>query len=317
MRQLLQDAARGLISKGVLILISLLCPVVVSAQEQILLLLSSDSASYVEIADTIEAQHPRLSFTRKQVDTLRSLPQTRLAAYQRIIAIGSSATEATLQAAQPGTEILSTFIPMQKFQQLLEDYGTLIRTHQIQIRAAYLDQPLYRQLRLAKLIQPQLNTLGFVIGEDSQSYLDQLQSLAPQQNLALNFARLSENDSPIQRIQPVISASDLFLVLPDRVTFNPITAKWLLYLSYQHRVPLIAFSENYVRAGAVAACITRPEDAGMQTAEQLRQLLNGEPVATGYSRFYSVITNPRTARKLKLSIPTPERLLHQLKEAEQ
>lgn len=315
MQQLLQDAKR-LISSGVLILFSLLWPAAASAQEQILLILSNSNANYSQIADTIERQHQSVEFTRKQIAELKSLPQTRLAGFERIIAIGSGATELAIKAAKPGTQILSTFIPSQNFKRLSKDYKLLIDTNKLTVSATYLDQSLQRQLLLAQLIQPELKTLGFIIGEDSQPYLDQLMELAPRQNLAIKYARLKDDDSPIQRIQPIINSTELFLVLPDRTTFNPITAKWLLYLSYQNQVPLIAFSQNYVKAGAVAACITSPTDAGRQTADQLRNLLNDQPVATGYSSYFSVITNPRTARKLNLSIPTPERLQQQIQEAE-
>ena len=315
MQQLLQDATR-LIRSGAWILICLLLSAAVSAQEPILLILSDNNASNTQIATTIEQHHQSRSFVRKQVDELKSMPHTRLAEFGKIIAIGSNATELAIPAARPGALIISVFIPSQTFQRLIGDFQVLIKTNQLKISASYLDQPLHRQLLLAKLIQPQLQTLGFIVGEDSQSYLDQLTQLTPLNNLKIEYAHLREDDSPIQRIQPIINRSELFLVLPDQVTFNPITAKWLLYLSYQHQIPLIAFSQNYVRAGAIAACITSPTDAGRHTADQLRALLNEESINSGYNPYFSVITNPRTARKLNLPIPTPERLVQQINEAE-
>lgn len=281
-----------------------------------MMLLSDDSARYEQIAASIRQQHPQLMFSERQVDETRSLPQTRLAGFKTIIAIGSHATELAIKAAEPASRILSTFIPSNRFQRLAKDYALLIRANQLELYTTFLDQPMHRQLALARLIQPQLSSLGFVIGEDSKRFLIPLKTQASNQNIALKYVELRGNDSPIKRIQPIIHATDAFLVLPDRTTFNPITAKWLLYLSYKDRVPLIASSRNYVTAGAIAACITEPEDAARATAEQLQALLNKQPVRQGYSHYFSVVTNPTAARKLELRIATPERLTQQLIEAE-
>ncbi|SEQ90471.1 ABC transporter substrate binding protein [Amphritea atlantica] len=281
-----------------------------------LLLLSSDNPAYQSVASTIISQGPTIRMDTSYPEHLTENATAHLAAYQLLITVGSQATEFALQFAQQNSTIVSTFIPSQRFQQLSQKYAVELKQRKISITAIYLDQPLQRQLKLASHIKPELKSLGFTLGPDSLYMLPQLKDAAASMGLTLNYQTLSLEDNPIQRIQPIMESSDLFLVIPDQSTFNKTTAKWLLYMSLRNRVPLLAFSQNYVKAGAIAACITTPEDIGRFTAEQLHLIAGGTLPPPSFSPYFKVITNPRIARQLNLSIQTAEQLQKQIMEAE-
>ncbi|MBU2967652.1 ABC transporter substrate binding protein [Amphritea sp. 2_MG-2023] len=281
-----------------------------------LLLLSSDSPAYQTVATSIISQGPTIPIDTSYPDNLTDNAATHLATYSLLIAVGTKATEFAMQFAAQDSVILSTFIPSQGFHKLSEEYATALKERGISTTAIYLDQPLERQLKLATQIKPDLKRLGFTLGPDSQYLLPQLESAATNLNLSLNYQTLTLESNPIQSIQPVMEDSDLFLVIPDQSTLNRTTAKWLLYMSLRNQVPLLAFSQNYVKAGAVAACITTPEEIGRYTAEQLHIIIQGALPLPSHSPYFTIITNPRVARKLGLKIKTADELQQTIVESE-
>jgi len=281
-----------------------------------LLLLSSENPAYESVASKIISQGPTISMDTSYTDHMTDNAKNHLESYRLLITVGSLATEFAMKFAQQNSTIVSTFIPSQRFQQLSEKYSRELKQREISTTAIFLDQPLQRQLKLATEIRPQLKRLGFTLGPDSKYILPELKEAAAAMNLSLNYQMLTLEDNPIQRIQPIMESSDLFLVIPDQSTLNKTTAKWLLYMSLRNRVPLLAFSQNYVKAGAVAACISTPEDIGRYTAEQLHLIARGSLPPPSFSPYFKVVTNPRIARQLNLSIKTAEQLQQLIVEAE-
>ncbi|RRC99532.1 ABC transporter substrate-binding protein [Amphritea balenae] len=281
-----------------------------------LIVQSDASSTYQEVTNTLIKESPSLQFETLSLEQLKEQPESTLAEYPLLITVGTNATAFVLEKATHQSTILSTFIPSQRFEQLNHQYAFKLLKHKMNLTGVFLDQPVKRQLQLAQLIQPELKTLGLTLGPNSIEILPKLKLAANELGIELNYEALSQEDNPIQRIQPIIKESDLFLVIPDRNTFNQTTAKWLLYMSYRNRKPLIAFSQNYVKAGAIAACISSPEDIGRMTAQQLKTISSGVTPPPTYSPFFSVVTNSRAARQIHLAIPTAERLRQQLLEVE-
>ena len=83
------------------------------------------------------------------------------------------------------------------------------------------------------------------------------------------FVSISAKDNPIHKIEPVLSRSDVFIPISDSRLINIATAKWILHLSYRHKVPVIAFSKSYLKAGALAAIYSSPADVAKILSEWL------------------------------------------------
>ena len=281
-----------------------------------LLLLSSESPTYQSVASTIISQGPAFRIDTSYPSHLAQKPEQHLSPYKLIISIGSKATEFAMQYAGNNTIIFSTFIPSRKFHKLSQKYSNQLTDKKVTLTAVFLDQPIKRQLQLAKLIQPRLKNIGLTLGPGSLERLPELEKATKEMALHLNHEILTSSDNPIQRIQPIMDVSDLFLVIPDPSTFNKTTAKWLLYMSLRSKVPLLAFSHNFVKAGAAAACISTPEDIGRYTAELLHLIEGGSIPPATFSPYFKVVTNPKSARQLGLVISTPENLQKQIQEGE-
>lgn len=314
--QRVHQAARTLLSRGVLLFVCLLCH---SAQAEVLLLLSSDAPYYGETANSLKTaagEDPTNALTFK-VLTLQS-PEADTAltqTWQLIVAIGSKATQQVL--SEPGNSpVLSIFTPKNAFENIKvrEDAGS-----PRSVSVIYLDQPLERVVNLATRLMPEAKQLGAVFGPISKTWEDGLKSLASQRGIALNSAHLTPEDNPVAVLRPLVRGSDLFIALPDHAPLNRAVAKWILHLSFQQKVPVIGFSKAYTNAGALASIYSSPEDIGRQAGQFIvARLIEGDTTLpqAQYPRYFTISTNFTVAGSLGIHLPPDNELYRSLEQQE-
>lgn len=285
-----------------------------------LIVLSDNTPSYQKVLRSISSA-TQTNFDSISVSKLTKTPEI-LSENERdyIVAIGSRATAFLMERLPEGSStLIATFIPRRSYQALVAKYKNAPIVREKGVAAVYLDQPYTRQLRLARLIKPEAKILSVAFSSASATDLPLLTRATKETGFTLKHTVLNENHSPIKQLQPLIEASDLFLTLPDKAVFNRTTAKWILYISYRQRVPLLGFSKKYVDAGAVAGVYSSPEQIGQQTGELLNQLQQSVQNIhrSVYPIYFSVATNPSAAKSLRIHIPDATQLEQQLREAEQ
>jgi putative ABC transport system substrate-binding protein len=97
---------------------------------------------------------------------------------------------------------------------------------------------------------------------------------------------------------------DFVVCPPDGTLYNSTTVRPLILASLENRLPVIGFSESFVRSGAVAAVYPDYFDVGAQAGELARDYLAGTSLpANEKPRKLKVAANPRVARLLGLRIP--------------
>jgi len=292
----------------------LLLLVVPELQARNLVVLSQDRAIYRDVAREV-AQHYSGSLQVTTMSQLKAAPNLLASRTDITVAVGAAATEYLLQVLPVSRRLLATFLPESSWRRLSEQYGSRWPRRD-RLSAIYVDQPLERQLALARLIMPAARTVGTVVGQATQPRLGKLAEVARKYQFELVHRSLAQLDNPVKRLQPLIQRSDIFIPLPDQAVFNRTTAKWILYIAYRQRVPLIGFSRKYVEAGAVAAVYSSPQQLGRQGGEFLQRYnVSAGPLPKAqFPRYYSVISNRVAARSLQLLLPSDAELSRQLKE---
>ncbi|MBV0934462.1 ABC transporter substrate-binding protein [Marinobacterium weihaiense] len=294
------------------LLASLLCLLPLTAQatpanDAPLLVLSGFSPSYNQVRDAIV----RTAQVKPDIITLDQLASRHRQA-GLVVAVGSRACEQLLSQYDPQTQLICTFLPSTTFTLLQQTL--LPNSSRARISAIFIDQPLQRQIHLARLISPQGQVLGSALGSSSRALQQALQTGSQAARFELLTAHLTPQDNPIEKLTPVISASDVFLVIPDSSVFNRAISKWLLYLSLRNQLPVIGFSEHYTQAGATASVHSSATQIGRQTGEWLNRLQSGAGLPPpSHPAYFNVSTNPVAARTLKLDLPTPAELERQLR----
>src|SRR5580658_2626679 len=96
---------------------------------------------------------------------------------------------------------------------------------------------------------------------------------------------------------------DFVVCPPDGTLYNSTTVRPLVLASLENRLPLIGFSESFVRSGAVAAIYPDYFDVGSQAALLAKTYLAGGNMPLSEKpRKLKVAANPKVARLLGLRI---------------
>lgn len=235
-----------------------------------------------------------------------------------LVSVGARALE-ILIANDHDRACLSVLVPANKF--LGDVKHNPIAQSMLQrgeLSAIYMDQPPARQLNFARLVNPQLKSIGTIYDQYSTELANQLAESAAQLTIEFHKQSLSEQDNPVATLRKMYADIDVFLALPGKYIFNPSTAKWMLYLSYQNRKPLLGFSADYVQAGAFAAVFSNPADIALQASEWIKAAAENDYKfnAPGYPTHFNVSINKQVAARINLESLSEEQLHRQLLQME-
>lgn len=290
---------------------------------QIQILLSDSGGSYSELVESLEQQlntrvpgHVRLRVQRVPADTteldrvLATPPSARPAL---IVPVGMRATTLALRGA--GTvPVLSLLIPLDSYTTLLDTRPEVAGRAPPSRSAIYLDQPLGRQLDLLQVLLPGIHHIAALTGPASQSRIAELQSLCAQRDLRLSTQSVASN--PVQALTPLLEQAEALLALPDPAVFNRTSLQAILLTTYRGGVPVLGFSQAYVRAGALAAVHSTARQIGQQAGDWIAELVHHGQWQLGTPRFpvyYSVSVNRQVAQSLGIRVAGEDTLLAQLR----
>lgn len=216
------------------------------------------------------------------------------------VALGTQAT-AALAASGLSAPVLAALIPRGSFERVLAGSA---RKASSEFTAIYLDQPLGRQLTMVRMALPQAKRVGVLWGPDSWLKAPSFRTLAVAHGFSVNEAGLEGKFNVFSDLRQVLGGSDVFLALADPLVFNSDSIQNILLTTFRARVPLVAFSPAYVRAGALLALHATPEQAGRQAATLVLEVLRGQPLPERpvESNDFEVAVNEHVARALNLTL---------------
>lgn len=305
-----------LLRRSLLFLFLLFCVLLSSrAAEWAVVIVSSErSAAYQEAADAVLGELARGGVARRDVQQMTvaewraaGVPGARL-----YITLGLDAAGA-LARSEVRTPVLCTLLPLASFERVLRDSG---RRASSQFTALYLNQPLTRQLDLARLALPQARRVGVLLGGESLAQQSQLEDAAETRGLKLVSAKVASQEPVFNDLKKILDDADLLLALADPQIYNSSSIQNILLTSFRARVPMLAFSPAYVRAGALLAVYSTPTQIGQQAGTMARSFLQGRPLGLPqYPQDFSVSVNEHVARSLGLNLE-PQALTERLRRLE-
>lgn len=274
------------------------------------LVLSGDAEAYQRtaqaVADALQAAQPAITTVRTEVDAFDG---KILAPDDVLVAIGTRAAQ-ELSRHNGKHRLICTLITEQS-------YAGLPAAGRGQRSAVFIDQPVARQLALIRAALPDWTRIAIVHGAQSAGFVKAVSAAAPAQGLTVRAAQVSDDQTLYSALQAVLSRPAVLLAVPDPKVFNNFTIQNVLLTAYRHRAPVVGFSPAYVRAGAVMAVYSTPEQMGRQAAEQAVQAAQGAPLPeAGYPAQFSVNINPHVARSLSLELPDAAALEAKLRRME-
>lgn len=238
--------------------------------EQIILLTSQTGEAYQAFTDSFsETYHSNNTLDSNiQIKTLSisdSFPSKDNRNLNNVLLITVGTKAAKLAASMKlDVPVIQAMLPFSAYQKIAREHKTCaVHT------AIYIDQPISRQLDLSKEIFPELKVYGFFLGDISkQRYEVEKKSHSFPDKVAKTMI-IQESKELAWSLRSLSEKVDVFIALNDPLVFNPNNAKWLLYMAYQERKPVIGFSQPYVSAGAAASVYSTASQLGKQTAEMV------------------------------------------------
>jgi putative tryptophan/tyrosine transport system substrate-binding protein len=269
----------------------------------VLIVSSERSAAYVDASESLVAELERGGVARNDVQqvTLSEWADLGDRSSKLIVTLGFEAAQA-LATSNVRTPILCALLPRSSFERVLRGSSRKVSP---QFSALYLDQPLSRQLELIRLAMPSLKRIGVLWGPESQIHAASLRALAPSSGFQLVEGVVTPEEPLFPALKRVLDEADVLLAFADPVVFNGNSVQNVLLASFRARVPLVAFSSAYVRAGAVLALYVTPSQIGQQVGSLARGVvLQGKslPFMPLYAQNFTITVNEHVARSLGLNL---------------
>lgn len=289
-----------------------------TATAQTLVVLSGDAPLYEnymsglrnELAST--GQHEELVVRQERELSLGQKAE----GYTAIVAVGVGAAQKVKSLEAGEAKILYTLMPSTTYRWLSSDSDS--KSSRNNSSVLYLDQPLKRYLALIRAIYGRQDiAIGLLYSGESEAQYVRLREQA--NGFTIKAFKVDQPGEIITAIQQKMRDVDVLLVLPDAKLFNSQSVQAVLLTTFRMKLPIAAFSDGFVQAGAIAGLISKPEDVGRQTAEILGCLkINcaGSESKEAWPKYFSISVNKAVARRLGIEIADPDRLVDQIKSME-
>lgn len=269
---------------------------VLAAPLRVTVVLSEEGGAYQEFNRSLGKL---LSPDRYTLETQRA--DEALKPSDLYIAAGMKAASILKQNERP---MLAVLVPRASYEKLF--FGGSQRA--VPRSAIFLDQPLERQLALLTNALPGVRHVG-VLYTEAPPELAGLRRLLAEQKMKLHERGVDQTHQLNDALEAVLEESEVLFVLPDADIYNASTIRNILLTSYRKQVPLVGISQAYVKAGALCAVYSSPEQVAMQAAAMIERFASsGKLPAAQYPVDFVVSVNIQVARSLDLRIKDADRL---------
>jgi putative ABC transport system substrate-binding protein len=222
------------------------------------------------------------------------------------IAVGM---KAATQIASRDIPTLNVLVPRTGYEKLQHEP----MLHTAPRSAIYLDQPMERQIALLMAALPGIRHVG-VLYSSAPPELPVIRRMLKDKNLQLHDRVVDQTHSLNEALEGVLGESEVLFVLPDAEVYNASTIRNVLLTSYRKKVPLLGISPAYVKAGALCAVFTTPEQVADQAVSMIEHFAETGKLATAqYPSEFEVSVNMQVARSLDLRIRDADKLRDEIR----
>jgi len=227
-----------------------------------------------------------------------------------IVTVGTNAFAAVL-ASNPTANVVATLIPEQTYNVLKNKSNR----NDNRVSALFIEQSFHRNLDLARIVLPNRRT-GVLLGSGSSRLYGSLSEARQKQGMDIYLKKLKPGENLVSALDQVLKNSSVLIAFADPEVSNRNTAQHILLTTYRQRIPVVAYSRAYVKAGALMAVYSTPEQYARQTAEIVLQNISGNSnglLPPQYPRYFSVEINQSVAHSLGINLKPVQQIESQLR----
>lgn len=183
----------------------------------------------------------------------------------------------------------------------------------------YMTQSYCRQIQFIKLLNSDWKTISILSSQKKPIDSTPIQQCAEKHGIKIYTVTTTIEDNLTNKIKNALSHSDVILALPDSNIYNSKTVKNILLTSYRQRKPVIAFSKNFVNAGALAAIHSNTKQIAQSASNLIEHYFKSDKKfknSVNYPQAFNISINRQVFRALDLTIPDTEKIKQTIKYSE-
>ena len=231
--------------------------------------------------------------------------------YSSLITIGYQAAVTVIQDTTD-KPVLSLLIPKLAFNRILKK--NINKEKRYLFSSIYIDQPVKRQISLINELSSNFRKIGVLYGKNSYSRKNEITTIVKKAGLGVKNITVLERTELISETRHLSENSDILLAIPDNTIYNRRSIKGILLTTYRNKIPVIGFSRAYVKAGALAAVYSSPDNISKHAIEVLNHNTRHSYISASryHPKYFEVEINTKVARSLNISLQSKDTLLKQL-----
>lgn len=170
-----------------------------------------------------------------------------------------------------------------------------------------LEIPVDRQLKLLRIFLPTKHQLGVLYDPSkTASRIKDAESQAVANEFQLQGFPVSSEKQVPQQLQTLLSTVDALWLMPDSTVLTDESIRFILESALAQHVPVIGFSPEFTRLGALLSLSVNYGEVGRETGLLAKRILDGErilPLKPMPVERLKITVNLKTARFLGVTFP--------------
>jgi putative tryptophan/tyrosine transport system substrate-binding protein len=139
--------------------------------------------------------------------------------------------------------------------------------------------PPEKQLSSLHRVLPRLNKVGLIYNQKNTGHLvSRAYQAAAKLGIELTALRVNRPEDFPELLRSMKGNVDAYWMLPDSMVITPESVQYLLLFSMQNRMPILTFSEKYLKMGAFMSLEINTFKLGRQAGEMAVGILSGTAV---------------------------------------
>lgn len=262
------------------------------------IVLSEDSQSYHRAGDNIQSYLQQQEQSEVgSVTLLTDFKTSQLQPDDLIVTVGKAAAHYFSKSFPDNTQVYSYINKTALPPDPARNWASVV-----------LDQPAQRLLDTAiQTVKDRYrNRIIIAVSEKNTALRQEIDALNIPETATLEVLVIDADDEPAKVIDKALFNAGALIALRDRRIWSGETAKWMLYQSYKYNVPVIGYSKNFIKAGALVSVYANLSQVARSTAEVITGWQNNQGKLTREGVLYpphSIDYNINIARALKITIP--------------
>ena len=281
----------------------------IAAEESFAVRLVAGSDSPLVVQTTIHLGKLLRSYGIDVQDDPGEPAHTSRSRKQLVVTVGISAWRSVTPSVSPEDMVVGVLVPAYIYDQ--EAAVRRAKTASVLIS----DPPPGRMLNLIRAAFPRISRVALVASQNLLPQVPKIEALAAERDLQLTVEKIRQESDVGPAVERLVRRGTVLVALPDGIVHNANTVQPLLLIAYRNGVPVVGYSESYLRAGAALAVYSTAEQIAQQAVEMVKSFLDGKSLPAIQSpRYFSVGVNRAVATSMDLNIPTAEELTIQLRQ---